>query len=215
MFTGESKFGRAAPAGGTGIGPVDTVVKFGGGVLQDAEHFDAVVAAIAAAAMERRLLVVGGGGPFADTVRRIDLRFRLPDETAHWMAVLAMDQYAHLVTSRLAGAVMVSDVREIGAALAASRVPVLAPSRWLRAGDPLPHSWEVTSDSIAAWVAGELGAPRLLLVKPPGAHGADVVDAYFARAVAPSVAHDCLAADEAIQWLTQIAGIVNPAFETT
>ena len=50
MFTGESKFGGAAPAGGNGIGPVDTVVKFGGGVLRDAEHFDAVVAAIAAAA---------------------------------------------------------------------------------------------------------------------------------------------------------------------
>ena len=61
-------------------------------------------AAIAAAAVERRLLVVGGGGPFADTVRRIDLRFRLPDETAHWMAVLAMDQYAHLLAARIAGA---------------------------------------------------------------------------------------------------------------
>ena len=31
--------------------------------------------------------------------------------------------------------------------------------------DALPASWEVTSDSIAAWVAGEAGAGRLVLVK--------------------------------------------------
>ena len=44
---------------------------------------------------------------------------------------------------------------------AAGRVPVLAPSAWLRAADPLPHSWDVTSDSIAAWIAGQAGALRL------------------------------------------------------
>jgi aspartokinase-like uncharacterized kinase len=31
--------------------------------------------------------------------------------------------------------------------------------------DRLPASWQVTSDSIAAWVAGEAGAGRLVLVK--------------------------------------------------
>jgi aspartokinase-like uncharacterized kinase len=31
--------------------------------------------------------------------------------------------------------------------------------------DELPASWQVTSDSIAAWVAGQAGADRLVLVK--------------------------------------------------
>ena len=31
--------------------------------------------------------------------------------------------------------------------------------------DALPASWEVTSDSIAAWVAAQIGAERLVLVK--------------------------------------------------
>ena len=31
--------------------------------------------------------------------------------------------------------------------------------------DALPISWQVTSDSIAAWVAGQVGADRLVLVK--------------------------------------------------
>jgi aspartokinase-like uncharacterized kinase len=66
---------------------------------------------------------------------------------------------------------------------------VLAPYAWLRREDPVPHSWDVTSDSIAAWVAGAIGAERLVLVKPPGATARsgeaerpDIVDGYFATA---------------------------------
>ncbi len=147
---------------------VETVVKLGGGVLAHPEHFHEVLAEIGDAARESRLLVVPGGGPFADTVREVDRRYGLSDDAAHWMAVLAMDQHASVVVSRLTAGVLVADGAEIGAALNDGQVPVLAPSRWLRETDPLPHSWDVTSDSIAAWVAGQVGARRLVLVKPPG-----------------------------------------------
>jgi len=165
---------------------IETVVKLGGGALAHVGHFEAVLAAIAAAARDRRLLVVPGGGPFADAVREVDRRLRLSNDAAHWMAVLAMDQYAHLVAARLAGSVLVAEPRGIAAALGAGavgRIPVLAPYRWLRETDPLPHEWMVTSDSIAAWVAGMVCARRLVLVKPPGAAGNELVDAYFSRAL--------------------------------
>jgi len=162
---------------------VDVVVKLGGGLIAHAAHFDAALAAIREAADERRLLIVPGGGPFADTVRRMDSQFTLSDDAAHWMAVLAMDQYAHLVVSRLTGSVLVKDPGETAAALGAAHLPVLAPSRWLHDADPLPHTWDVTSDSIAAWVAGAVGARRLVLVKPPGAPPDNSVDVYFHRAL--------------------------------
>lgn len=161
---------------------VDVVVKFGGGVLSHPADFDVALEMVADAASRQRLLVVPGGGPFADAVRYVDGRLKLDPGTAHWMAVLAMDQYAHLLVSRLRAAELVSDLAGISGALLRGRVPVLAPSRWLRELDPLPHSWDVTSDSIAAWVAGMVGAPRLVLVKPPGAP-AHAVDAYFLRAL--------------------------------
>ena len=172
------------------------VVKLGGGVLAHREHFDAALASIGAAARDRRLLVVPGGGPFADAVREVDRRFPLPDDAAHWMAVLAMDQYAHLIAARLAGAVLVAEPREIAAALSAGHVPVLAPSRWLREADPLPHAWTVTSDSIAAWVAGRVGARRLVLIKPPGAPVSELVDSYFTRALLPHVTPFIVSADQ-------------------
>ena len=177
---------------------VEVVVKLGGGMLRHPAVLAPVLAAVGDVARRRRTVVVPGGGPFADAVREADGRFGLSDGAAHWMAVLAMDQCAHLLAERVARGRVVDRRRAVAAALAAAALPVLAPSRWLRAVDPLPHAWSVTSDSIAAWVAGALGARRLVLVKPPGAalDATDAVDAYFPRALPRGVAHALVAADD-------------------
>ncbi len=175
---------------------VELVVKLGGSLLQDLEAFDRVLSALAELGRSHRLLIVPGGGPFADAVRTIDTRIPLSDDAAHWMAILAMDQYAHLVAERLADSLLVTSATEIRRAESNARIPVLAPYRWLREADPLPHSWDVTSDSIAAWCAGEVGAPQLALIKPRGASGSNLVDAYFAHALPAGVSSACVPADE-------------------
>ena len=186
---------------------VEIVVKVGGALLAHRPDFDTVITEIGAVAHERRILVVPGGGPFADAVRDVDRQVHLSDDAAHWMAVLAMDQYAQLIAERLTDGQIVETPRTIAAALDAGRVPVLAPFRWLRDADPLPHSWEVTSDSIAAWIAGEVGARFVVLVKPPrvrrGAGGqphAGVVDAHFRR-VLPADATSVIAGADQIDVL--------------
>jgi probable H4MPT-linked C1 transfer pathway protein len=181
------------------------VIKIGGGLLEHVDHFARVVAAVADVSRTIPVVVVPGGGPFADAVRRVDERLTLGDEEAHWMAVLGMDQYAHLLAARMEAGVVISTRAELEAAHHSRRVPVLAPSVWLKAADPLPHSWDVTSDSIAAWVAAELGAAHLLLIKPPGARGPDLVDAHFAQARSARCVCDCLGADEAIEMLSRAA----------
>jgi len=195
---------------------VDAVVKIGGGVLEDIEALDAALSAVAGAARSQKLLIVPGGGPFADAVRAMDRRLGLSDTTAHWMAVLAMDQCAHLIAERLAGARFVQEPSEISTAISADRVPVLAPSRWLRETDPLPHSWDVTSDSIAAWVAGCLGAHRLVLVKPRGVHEASAaVDPYFARALPAKVRATIVPADRLDALRTALLPTVEHTRRTT
>ena len=174
---------------------IDTVVKVGGGLLAHEGCLDTVLDVIAGVAPDEPLLIVPGGGPFADAVRDQDAQLRLTDDAAHWMAVLAMDQYAHVIVSRMRGATLVSDAAGISAAIEAGQIPVLAPYAWLRRADALPHSWHVTSDSIAAWMAREIRASRLILVKPPGSGGGpDSVDGYFAQVRGP-LAVDVIAAD--------------------
>jgi 5-(aminomethyl)-3-furanmethanol phosphate kinase len=185
---------------------IDCVIKVGGGMLARADTFDAVMAEISLAGREA-VLLVPGGGPFADTVRDIDRQVGLSDDAAHWMAILAMDQYAHLIASRLPSGEVVCGPDEIESALKRRRTPVLAPFQWLRDVDPLPHSWDVTSDSIAAWVAGQVGAERLVLVKPAGASGLAVVDPCFSGVLSPRIKAAIVTADRIEALRTVAAGL--------
>ena len=175
---------------------VHTVVKVGGGLLGTAGAFDLVIEALSAFRAGRRLVVLPGGGPFADAVRQMLERVKIGEDAAHWMAVLGMDQYAHALAARLPEAALVDGEGGIAAALQATRLPVLAPYRWLRAADPLPHSWEVTSDSIAAWLAGQLHARRVVLIKPAPADPQKLVDSYFLRTLPHGVEHLIVTVDD-------------------
>ena len=159
------------------------VVKIGGGLLVTPGALEAAALGVAALAVRWRVVVVPGGGPLADGVRRLDRSLGLSDDAAHWMAILAMDQYAHLLAERIDRSVLVEEAGGIGEAFAAGRVAVLAPSRWMRSADVLPHSWDATSDSVAAFVAGALGARYLVLVKPTDGNPDALVDRCFASVI--------------------------------
>jgi aspartokinase-like uncharacterized kinase len=158
------------------------VIKIGGSLATVDGALRRVGQRIADVARQGPWVVIPGGGPFADTVRGFAEQHPLSPTAAHWMAILGMDQYAFALAEQIPGARVVDDLLGIQRAHADGAIPVLAPSRWLRAADELPHRWEVTSDSLAAYLAMLLGAERLVLVKAkPG--GAELVDSYFAKAL--------------------------------
>ena len=153
-------------------------IKVGGGLAPIPGALDLVCAAIREAGRSVPIIVVPGGGPFADAVRAFGRTHQLSADAAHWMALLAMDQYAHALVERIEGATLVEDAGSVTGAANPAGVVVLAPSRWMRAADVLPHTWDATSDSVAAFVAGALDADHLVLVKP-SVSGNDVVDRCF------------------------------------
>jgi aspartokinase-like uncharacterized kinase len=140
------------------------------------------------------ILVVPGGGPFADAVRHFDNAFGVSPAAAHCMAILAMDQYAHVLTDRISGAVLVEEAGAVFDHVAPGVPSVLAPSRWMRAANVLPQSWEVTSDSIAAFVAGALDAAQLILIKP-ATDVREAVDPHFATALPSGMSYSILGCD--------------------
>jgi aspartokinase-like uncharacterized kinase len=81
------------------------------------------------------------------------------------MAILAMDQFGHLLSSLIPDSELVQGLADARKVLAAGRVPVLLTYNLLFQTDELPRSWDVTADSIAAWVAGLSGAQQLVLLK--------------------------------------------------
>jgi aspartokinase-like uncharacterized kinase len=146
-----------------------TVVKLGGGLGRGAgdDALRALCTTLGELGERHPLLVVPGGAAFADAVRDADRRFGLPATTSHHMAVLGMEQFGWLLSELIPGAERRADLARAWA----GRATVLLPAALSL--DALPASWEVTSDSIAAWVAARVGAGRLVLVK--------AVDGLFAQ----------------------------------
>lgn len=143
---------------------METVIKVGGSLGQSPKLGDLMLR-LAELGCRHKILIIPGGGTFADTVRDYERRFGLDKDAGHWMAILAMDQYGHLISSLIPGSELVQGLAEARKISAAGRVPVLLTYSLLRQTDMLPHSWDVTSDSIAAWVAGLSGAQKLVLLK--------------------------------------------------
>jgi dihydroneopterin aldolase len=54
---------------------------------------------------------------------------------------------------------------DIEAALSDAKIPVWLPYELLRGARDIPEDWDMTSDSLSAWLAGRVGASSLLLIK--------------------------------------------------
>lgn len=159
------------------------VVKLGGSLLRDIATFRLALSNLAILGATRPVAVIPGGGTFADQVRTLQPELGLGESASHWMALRAMDQVAEIIADLMPEARLVTDQAGIFGGLRDGVIPVLAPSVWMRAADMLPHSWDVTSDSVAAFVAGALDARELVLVKRTGGAVTDLVDKAFADVV--------------------------------
>ena len=112
-----------------------------------------------------RVVVVPGGAAFADAVRAAQGHWRFDDLTAHNMAVLAMAQTAHMLHALEPRLLLVSDEDAILRAQHAGQAVLWVPLSLLRDAPDILTSWEVTSDSLALWLARRLNAERLVVVK--------------------------------------------------
>lgn len=112
-----------------------------------------------------KIVIVPGGGILADAVYESQLMSGVSDLIAHKMAVMAMDQYGILLTGLNSELVTASSDLEIAERGWQHRAVVWLPSTMVIADESIPTTWEITSDSLAAWLAHKLNAEHLILVK--------------------------------------------------
>ncbi len=138
-------------------------------------------------------LLVVGGGKAADWIREADQLHGLGDDAAHQLAIQAMQLNALLAEALWPEALALTRLDSL-------RDRTLLPGLWVLQAWPalsdveqarfaslLPHTWNVTSDSIAAWLAGAINVDELVLLKsslPPHESiapcaAAEYVDRYF------------------------------------
>ena len=112
-----------------------------------------------------KLIIVPGGGIFADQVRNAQQEWQFDDKAAHQMAILAMEQYAHLLHSYAPNLSLTDSTEGIEKAISLNQVPVWLPFKMINTSQNVSANWNITSDSLAIWLTGHLNAEHALLIK--------------------------------------------------
>ncbi len=139
------------------------VVKLGGSLLGTPELQEWLD--MLATQGDGRVVIVPGGGIFAETVRHAQRQVGFDNTAAHHMALLAMEQYGLVLKSMQPKLVTAVSELEIAERSWQHRAIVWLPSRMVLKDETIPRNWDVSSDSLASWLAGKIGASRLVLVK--------------------------------------------------
>ncbi len=148
------------------------VVKIGGSLLgsPELERWLEIFAKFS----DGNIVIVPGGGVFANAVRDAQKLSKISDACAHRLAVLAMDQFGLMLANMNPLIATARTEMEIDERTWQHRGIVWLPSTMVLADDSIPQSWDVTSDSLAAWLAEKLGAQHLVLLKSEKPSEADL-----------------------------------------
>jgi aspartokinase-like uncharacterized kinase len=148
-----------------------------------------------------RVILVPGGGQLVDVLRGLDRKHGLGEDASHELALRVLAVNAHFLAALLTQCLVVNSLDTCCVVWEQRGIPILDCHAFLCAKGEretnLPHSWDATSDSIAAYVARRAGARRLVLLKSTDdpTHGdwieaarLGIIDPYFAHAVGSDLA---------------------------
>jgi aspartokinase-like uncharacterized kinase len=113
----------------------------------------------------RSVVIVPGGGAFADQVRMAQQRLQFDDKTAHRIAILAMQQMALLIKGLKDDFSIARSITDIRKQLHRQKIVIWSPDIVELDKAAIQASWDITSDSLAAWLAKVISARELVLVK--------------------------------------------------
>jgi len=136
------------------------VIKLGGSLMNDIESLTHCLNTIEQKVKDK-VVIVPGGGLFADQVRLAQKQWQFNDEIAHHMAILAMQQMALLFQSIKASFV----IRHKLSTIDENSIIIWSPDIQQLNQAGVKPSWDITSDSLAAWLANQLDVDELILVK--------------------------------------------------
>ena len=139
------------------------VVKIGGSLFSTPGWQQAIQSLVADISISSRsVAILAGGGALVDGLRTIDASSTLPDPFVHDLALEAMG-----ITSQLVATTLKLPLGGDGMSVSPIVLDIQKRGVVRNAIESLPHSWNTTSDSIAAAVAATRESALLLVKSTP------------------------------------------------
>ena len=147
-----------------------TVVKIGGSLFP--EYTEELCECLTKS--EEKIVLVNGGGLLANNIREFNKSFPFSDDVNHWNAIKCMDIIGHFIADENKNIVPITSLEEIEKVHNTHKIPLILTYELMRKEDPLKHSWNVTSDSIACWIANRINAKLLILTNVDGIYRGNI-----------------------------------------
>ncbi|WP_244987894.1 delta 1-pyrroline-5-carboxylate synthetase [Methanobrevibacter arboriphilus] len=117
---------------------------------------------------ETNCIIIAGGGEFANLIRKYDFETEFSNDITHETAINAMDIIAKLLNDKLNFTKLVYSLEEAEKVVDSGKIPILLCSDFLKDNNSIPHSWNITSDSISAYVSNILKSKLLIATNVDG-----------------------------------------------
>jgi len=149
------------------------LVKLGGKILSNQKYLHSTLDQFETLLYQKKILkkvlLLPGGGNYANFVRKIDQKLSINEDLAHWSAILAMNWNGAELHDKVENSNLISKFSKLKKKLNDERILrnflIFQPLDFLMETDELPHTWDVTSDSIALYLAYKLELNRCFLIK--------------------------------------------------
>lgn len=140
--------------------------KIGGKILEDLENLNSTISQLEQLYTENlieKIILIPGGGSLANFIRRVYNELKFTEEIAHWMGIISMNYNGLELNKKFPNIEVIENYDK----LKENRriFCVFLPYEFIKDNDKLPHSWEVTSDSISLFIAKELELNECYLIK--------------------------------------------------
>ncbi|MFX1495875.1 MAG: hypothetical protein ACFFBZ_16445 [Promethearchaeota archaeon] len=140
--------------------------KIGGKILEDFENLNSTISQLEQLYDENlidKIVLIPGGGSFANFIRKIYNELKFTEEIAHWMGIISMNYNGLELNKKFPNLEVIENY---------SRLKknhrffcIFLPYEFIKENDKLPHSWDVTSDSISLFISKYLGLNECFLIK--------------------------------------------------
>jgi aspartokinase-like uncharacterized kinase len=142
------------------------VFKIGGKILDHFEDLQSTVSQLSQLYEEKvldKIILIPGGGSFANFIRKIYSELKFTEEIAHWMGIISMNYNGLELNKKFPNLPVIENINNLKEN--ENLFCIFLPYEFLKENDKLPHSWNVTSDSISLFIAKELGLNECILIK--------------------------------------------------